>query len=934
MRKLRMISPLVVALAMLAVLLFVLSDNAQVVKSQGRTYAVFTDTVNCAAPHLQEVFPTINQDVSEDGLASAKLFICVYEDTALYFSASTYGNGYRQISGEIVLEKSGEGDIQVWADYDIVRDSLCFDVDRAIDNEGMILTPGAYTFKARTYARWNPLKPDCVPYAETWVKIIGTLPPPPNLCPDGIELVSDTNGIALFPSWYGFGSSTFNAYTVTQWEDVAVRYTYGNMPSFPGQYAAGNASINDANEPYAATGGAFSTEQITVPIVGGVQGPTATVTFTVESGCWAKLHSACVIPRSTLTSTYCTDGIELLEVTPKTLSPNEVWMGGTDVNWDKFYVRLTIENPQDARNRMLDTDVNDKHDQTIIRPQDPNPYIKKIPVVWGSAYPIGIPGPRADITITNNPYSNVDLLSVCVLEGQDGPSELCPDGIEALDSPVILDALNGTWSDSVMISATHIFVKYSVTPYPLVYLPGTNRALLAMPAINGASFYVQMPPSEEEVHFTLPSDDPFKIYDPNVALDYVNLGERIQLNSVCVMDARDVYTDGVIPGLDAQDCFLNNPDFNSDISSFTDWQPSPSPAGPGAVNWLPLEQNGAIELNNWYIVQQALHPRSKSFDIEVRAKGIGGSNELTYGSTYATQYMGGEQLHTAELTAGWYKIFRETVFLPTGATVAVKGNNANVDYVCLVDSSSVLPVQDCDFPDWNPSYDNVLELLAYVVHWLGLVLVWVVCEVVKAIAIAINPIADFIRDLVIGVPLLPDPGSGITSWLEWLKLTIQIFMDYIGLNLGVIFSWMSNLATDIINFLLNLIYELLTWFLRLLGFDSDRLIYEVSGILSDLWAFLFEVLAEMDAERGDLYELLRNTINIFSILINGFRGALSGDQAVDLTGHGAYIWIGVNYFNQVIQGTPLTAINMLALSIISLGLVQWTIKKFSSVLQY
>jgi hypothetical protein len=106
----------------------------------------------------------------------------------------------------------------------------------------------------------------------------------------------------------------------------------------------------------------------------------------------------------------------------------------------------------------------------------------------------------------------------------------------------------------------------------------------------------------------------------------------------------------------------------------------------------------------------------------------------------------------------------------------------------------------------------------------------------------------------------------------------------------------------------------------------------------DAGIFLQAAWIEAGYEFDSLMLLLQETASVFGVLIVGFRGVATGDSELDfgesLGGLAAYLWRGVSFINDVVSFTPLSALNIVALGIITIGLAQWTVKKFVGMLEH
>jgi hypothetical protein len=388
---------------------------------------------------------------------------------------------------------------------------------------------------------------------------------------------------------------------------------------------------------------------------------------------------------------------------------------------------------------------------------------------------------------------------------------------------------------------------------------------------------------------------------------------------------------------------LRNPDFTRDISP-VDWSPRPSDQS-GAIEHITSDQeavDGALQLKWGYgVAQVPQHEKGNTYDMEVRARaGDGGASRLTFGSPYATEYAGGSQRYSVTM-GSYYQIYRETVHVLSDGEVEVYGDTAVVDYVCLRTPSDLINAPDsCDLPSWNPpsfswSIDYLSEMAKYLGKLFWQMLQWVVCRIQQLLAWGLNPIWSAIQSLIIEWPVFPDPDDGKVAWLEWLGEAIYVVLDWLGINGRILGDWLPYAGETFGQWFLRLIEELIYWIFDQLGWGTG-ILDDARLILDELLLFIDAIFEELNYETGQLMALLRETGNVLLIPIQGFRSALGGSTTADIGigagGYAGYIWQGMEYMNARIQNTPLPALNVLALGVITLGLVQWTLKRYLSVL--
>jgi hypothetical protein len=201
-----------------------------------------------------------------------------------------------------------------------------------------------------------------------------------------------------------------------------------------------------------------------------------------------------------------------------------------------------------------------------------------------------------------------------------------------------------------------------------------------------------------------------------------------------------------------------------------------------------------------------------------------------------------------------------------------------------------------------------------------------------------------------GIPDFPAFPTEITfdSVMEWLRQVYQAFFTWLGLNFQNLRDSIPNIATwlwgalrNIGSFIVyNLLWPLAQWILEhvaaALGIGNDT-IDQARAIWRDAYLFLIAAQEEASYEFDDLMLLMGETANVFGVLITGFRGSVTGtaelDFGEDLNGLAAFLWRGVEFINDTVSLTPLSALNIVALGIITIGIAQWTIQKFVSMLE-
>jgi hypothetical protein len=224
----------------------------------------------------------------------------------------------------------------------------------------------------------------------------------------------------------------------------------------------------------------------------------------------------------------------------------------------------------------------------------------------------------------------------------------------------------------------------------------------------------------------------------------------------------------------------------------------------------------------------------------------------------------------------------------------------------------------------------LIKFLADIQQYVG-------CIILRAIALAVNAITGFLRDILLRIPALPNPDDGVYSWLEWIGMFFARYFDWIGLNLSGLTDWIPTNAGELADFLNNMFMEFIFWLSEQLEFDPFWLLETLDAIWDEALLFWDEIQLEAGIEFEDLLLLLQNMANVMLVLVDGVREGVSGETIAyigeDFEGVGAFIWEGVNFLNTAIQDTPLVGLNLVALAAITLSLSQWTVKKFLETLE-
>lgn len=439
--------------------------------------------------------------------------------------------------------------------------------------------------------------------------------------------------------------------------------------------------------------------------------------------------------------------------------------------------------------------------------------------------------------------------------------------------------------------------------------------------------------------FTLPFNDGaplFRNTEGRVSVRFGNYSDYeehdLYLHSICVLPGN---------GSPCPNGRLDNPGFDEGLAS---WDTK----GAVTAGSLPLGGFSVANLGASSAVSQTANIETGNvylLEIRAAATGQGAGTMMTYGTQTTALGYGGPQLFTEAVTQGDLRGYSRNIYVrgaPNASTIlaSTEAGDLAIDYICLFDSTSIMPDMDCDalLVPWSPpmtGWDILGDLWGffdYAISWVGTRILWAVCEILRAL----NRILTQLRNLTLATPMFPN-GSDLMSWLEWLGLLLERVGDYIGLNLRQLASWFPQAGEDFANWIVRFLLSLLAWVLSLFGEDADFLLDLREMIVSDMSVFINTVFTEIRLEYQALVRLLRNTFDIFVVLMNGFIHGASGTEVAyigqDVAGVGQFIWVGVNFINENVAATPLAALNLVAMGIIAWGLGQWTVQKFLRMLE-
>jgi len=542
----------------------------------------------------------------------------------------------------------------------------------------------------------------------------------------------------------------------------------------------------------------------------------------------------------------------------------------------------------------------------------------------------GVDIPPIDLRFAT--WGDMYLMSACVQEAARPltPSLLCPDGLEVLTEPLRADDFAGkVWEDTVVITTSRIAVRYTLENpfYPVERLGG---GLAVEPGILGKSYWVEGTwASRQYVTFTLPTTGTIYVPNENALLEFRNEGPALTVVSICVLDAVEI-----MPQLREAECHLINPDFVYGVGGW---------ATDGDVTWDGETGNGVINEDGGGMVWQApIQDTGTVWKLEIRARAFEEvAGTVMAGTDTDALIAGGAQMYSVDVGESW-ATYAIDIFVEEqsprleGGYVVAAGDNAQVDSVCLMSPDDALPVPECERPEWNPEGSGdplYIYLFRYLADWI----MYGICMVIRAISIAYNGLVRFLENILLRIPNL-DPSDGLLGIPEWINSLVFRMLDWLGYSFADFFQWLGGVFGDFGLFLGAILEAVLEWIGQQLGFDPFFLLQELDWLWDETLLFWDEIQDEAGSEFSDLLLLLQSMGNVMIVLVNGVREGVTGETVAyigtDFEGIGEFIWIGVDFLNEAVENTPLTALNIIALAAITFSLVQWTLKKFGETLGF
>lgn len=546
---------------------------------------------------------------------------------------------------------------------------------------------------------------------------------------------------------------------------------------------------------------------------------------------------------------------------------------------------------------------------------------------------------RANVDVENTGANAFTVASLCLLEPQVNVGDYCADGTELLTEEVFLDRQEGnSWSWRGSLPYNTFALRYRLeNPEP----EGTT--IYAIANINGETFVIKPPIGSTVITSTVPATG--ALDGPSLETTLSNGYDSFTLKSVCAIEA--------IPKPRYGDCTYFY-DFTEGIEP---WEKIP---GTGA-NWAEDEENGALRIlsNGSGGDATALVPLpAGTWEMRFSARSYTTSSVVTFGLV-GSEFPYTDTLRTATLD-GTYQQLSASGIVSGYAQIASQA--VMVDWVCLYNANDdgaiggpLLPVPSCGvFPTFADHPDFEITQIGNWIYWLvqkvGEILTWLICKIVEAVNSAINWLVTQIYRIMgnLDLPTMPDFPENLfdlRGWLEWYRQSYNAILQWFWRNwrnglqsIKNILLWLWQFWTGGLDFMGSLwlrgVELLLEHVLAFFGIAAD---VDLLGLFRDGRIFLQNIRYEVQLEFESLLTLLDETAEVFEVLFIGWSGALSGNVQADfgenMGGLGAFIWKGVDWVGEAIDGTPLTALNIISLGILAWGLITYTVATISRILE-
>lgn len=173
-------------------------------------------------------------------------------------------------------------------------------------------------------------------------------------------------------------------------------------------------------------------------------------------------------------------------------------------------------------------------------------------------------------------------------------------------------------------------------------------------------------------------------------------------------------------------------------------------------------------------------------------------------------------------------------------------------------------------------------------------------------------------------------GMWLGNVMAWFGSTVGGFYISLGQFLNMLFTevgaWLGSLLAEIGRFLNQFVTGLgsvLASILRALGGGIGSFIDLFKSLLSLVITWVRYAISLVSSVGGAT-----------ATLGTGVKAALDSTETVDLTSGVPYFLIGLQYFETVVDPTPLALLNYVVMGFIALGLFKWTIEQYNGLVQF
>jgi len=543
-------------------------------------------------------------------------------------------------------------------------------------------------------------------------------------------------------------------------------------------------------------------------------------------------------------------------------------------------------------------------------------------------------GSKAGNWCGGNDYAWIDV-TVCQsgFSPPSPPPDYCPDGIELLTEPVTL-TLSASWqSTNTTTTYDYLAVRYRMENQS----PGSAN-IYGVATVNGDGYSVNG--GNVAVYTTTVPGGLTGLAGPDVEAAFKNTGDPVTLASACVINR---------PPPRPRYCTYFY-DFEDDLEG---WQFAPGVGG----NHDPDESNGAARiLGDGALDAVMLSPLFESglWEMSAGVRSYGDDVTVTLGLIGATWPY--TDTYKSFIVGSDYETIQAMATISGYAQIA--SQHTYVDWVCLNNVNAgipiggilypFLPIPDCGGrPTFDDHPDFSITEIGNWIHWLasklGEVLAWLVCILTGLINTAINWLLTQLVRLIELLPQVPENLFDLTGWIEWYRQLFILAIAWVVrqivnfyTSISNIIDWIvSEIVVPVVEWFRDLFVEIAAWIIgHVLAVISVVTGIDLLQIWSDARIFMQALGDELSLEFNSFLLLFGSLYDVLAVMITGWRGSLAGDATADfgqgLGGFAAYLWVGVDWVNDAIEGTPLTALNFVAMGIIAWGLVQFTLGRVRS----